>query len=143
MDRILTTFFRRCVRPLTAAVSTLGIAACASVAVSHVTLPPPAPAALIEDAATSPSLRLRAVSLPPYLEGDRMVLENEGTRMRRAERAAWAGSLAAGVKRTLRDASAARGCAPSATNARPKRSSVSISWHWIPRTTDCSSMRSG
>jgi uncharacterized lipoprotein YmbA len=108
MDRILSTFFRRCVRPLTAAVSTLGIAACASVAVSHVTLPPPAPAALIEDAATSPSLRLRAVSLPPYLEGDRMVLENEGTRMRRAERAAWAGSLAAGVKRTLRDALAQR-----------------------------------
>ncbi len=104
----MSNIFECCVRGSAAALLTLGLAACVSMPVSRITLPPPTPPDQIEDAATRPALLLRSVSLPSYLDGDRIVVESDGTRTRRAQGAAWAGRLADGVKHTLRDALAQR-----------------------------------
>ena len=97
-----------CFRSLLVVCIALGLAACASAPPTLVALPSPALRAehAADDAA--PTVRLRAVRLPEYLDGFAVVVGRDGQSLVVADRVEWAERPSLGVSRVLRDALAQR-----------------------------------
>ena len=82
----------------------LMLAGCASSPVALIALPAPAASAQSSDETSSPTIMLRAVTLPGYLEGFPVVLGRTDGPLLVSEQSEWAERLSVGVARVLRDA---------------------------------------
>ena len=98
-------------RSLAGACIALGLAACASAPTTLVALPSPAPRAepaAATAAEAAPTVRLRTVRLPDYLDGFAVLVARDGQTLVVAYRVEWAERPQQGVSRVLRDALAQR-----------------------------------
>jgi uncharacterized lipoprotein YmbA len=77
---------------------------CASPPVALIALPAPAASAQSSDETSGPTIVLRAVTLPGYLEGFPVVLGRTNGVLVVSEQSEWAERLSVGVARVLRDA---------------------------------------
>jgi hypothetical protein len=76
---------------------------CASSPVTLVALPPPTGIQRADDVASGPTILLRGVTLPGYLDSFPVVLGRAGGALVVSKNAEWAESLSQGVARVLRD----------------------------------------
>jgi uncharacterized lipoprotein YmbA len=94
---------RRTFRNL-ASIAALGLAGCASTPVTLIALPPPAAVERPDDVASGPTILLRDVTLPGYLDSFPVVLGRADGALVVSKNAEWAERLPQGVARVLRDA---------------------------------------
>lgn len=87
-----------------ASLAALALTGCASSPPALVALPPPAGMQQAVDAASGPTILLRRVTLPGYLDGFPVVLGRAEGALVVSQSAEWAERLSQGVARVLRDA---------------------------------------